>query len=151
MIHSPFAGTIMKPRMALTTRGNKNDASEVGKVESLQVSVGFTGIITVDVGFRPSKVRVYAALNSGTLGASFNGELFWEALPNGGATVKNGSGITDNNSNWAVIVDQPIYRINDGSGSQVCRAEFVAWTETGFSINVISSAQLTNVRLFCEA
>ena len=142
---------VMNSRMALTAKGNKNDSSETGKRSDLQVAIADTGTKTIDVGFRPSKVRVYAAQNSGANGSSWSGDFFWEALPNGGVATRNDAGVNNNNNNWATVLDQDVYRLVDGAGTLICNAEFTSWDETGFTINVINAAQIANIRFFCEA
>lgn len=54
------------------------------------------------------------------------------------------------NAEYMTTLSNEIVRTVDAAGAIRFGAEFTAWNEKGFSINVITALEITNVRFICH-
>lgn len=139
---------VWKVNIPLKIKDNINHVSESPVVISHQFPNGTTGVVSFDVGFRPSSVHIIAANNVTALGQSWTGFFSWNE-----AAVRNDVGLavaTDSSvGQQAKIQDQDVIRIQDTAAALLFKAEFTSWRETGFQLNVVNSNILTDARFIC--
>jgi hypothetical protein len=128
-------------------KDNINHVSESNVVHVKQFAAAETGTYTVDVGFMPTSVRVYAAANNKNVGRFGFGEFSWGDTDNDFAMISSVD--VAGGTEYAGIVADEVVQTTTATGAIRFSAEFTSWNETGFTINVIKAVELTNVRFVC--
>jgi hypothetical protein len=137
------SSNIFDAEMSFSAYDNSGDASGEAQTVSTQIAIGGTGTQIVDIGFRPRRLSIYAALNNGASLAGYVGEVNYKKTAGiFGTAASVGDFIT--------IIDDAFFRVVDNAGSVVCRASFGDWTETGFSYSIITADSITNLRIVCH-
>lgn len=136
---------VFKAEIPLWIRNNPGHASEAPVVTGTSIASGSTGVAAVDVGFRPSRVTVYASNNNKALGQMAVGEFTWKRSGTNDFAVHSNS-----IGGYAELIDDEVLRLKDNTDTTVFSMEFTAWSETGFSYNVITSTQTVRLRFVCH-
>ena len=129
-------------------RNNLNSDTTGPVVHYKQFAAAETGLYTVDVGFMPSYIQVFAAPNNATVGRSGQGYISFngDAADNDFTFIFSVDVGTDA---YGQMLTDEFVRTVAGDGTIKFSAEFQAWKETGFSANVITATEITNVRFVC--
>lgn len=134
--------------MPLHISDNPGHVSEAPVIEAKQVTA--TGSFTIDCGFRPRWVEVFADVNNGLRMRAWHGGFGWSR-----DGVRNDFGhlwASDGTNVGGQIRDVDVVRVVDPNGfADQCLVEFVAWTETGFTLNTTTYNETTNIRFVCHS
>jgi len=129
-------------------RNNLNSDTTGPVVHYKQFAAAETGLYTVDVGFMPSYIQVFAAPNNATVGRSGQGYISFngDAADNDFTFIFSVDVGTDA---YGQMLTDEFVRTVEGDGTVKFSAEFSVWKENGFATNVITAAEITNVRFVC--
>lgn len=130
-------------------KSNIGHASDAPKIVFKQFAASETGVFTVDVDFMPSSVQIIAASGNAFNGRTGQGWITYDTAGDNDF-VQLWSVDTASNAEYMAALSNEIVRTVDAAGAIRFGAEFTAWKETGFSINVITALEITNVRFICH-
>lgn len=140
-------GNVWQLGIPIEIGNNKGHVSNEVVPHLKQWAANATGQYTVDVGFRPRYVSVIASSNNASLGRQSSGGFSWNS-----EGVRN-----DNNISFSVGASQisalnqtDVITLKNDSNVVTFRAEFVAWTEKGFTVNVITADDALNAVFYCH-
>lgn len=134
------------PTMPIFMKNNYGHASE--SAVFIQKTISATGLIDIEVGFRPSKVEVYGVVANNSLGRISIGAFSWSR--DGARNDFSLSYASLNDDANARITTNEAIRMIDQSGATVLSAEFVKWVENGFQINTVSLSNSSSVIFVCH-
>ena len=146
LIHTTIPN-VMVPQMSLHIARNLGHASEVPVVLEHEITINETGTVTIAPGFRPSAVNVMATTNPTMEHFLSIGNFVWAR--DGSRTDYVLLAATDGANRNARFTAPEVVRIENAAGAVVDSVEFVAWKETGFSINVIIANRAARLRFVC--
>lgn len=132
---------VMNSEMSINTQNNIGDVTESPVVILLSFDTPDTGSFSIDCGFRPSYIEVFAAPNNANDGSSWIGRVIYDKSGNTDFGIKIGNR-TALNTNDAVRLE------NTGPVTE-CLIEFTSWDIFGASFSVTTITKLVNVRFVC--
>lgn len=141
---------VFETNMPLFIRGNTNHASMAPVVITKTYAVSATGLSTIDVGFRPSLVRVYVVANTTNLAAGAVGEFSWNSAGTRNDFAMLLTTTYANASQNISISNLNVARIVDTSGTALFNAEFMQWKELGFVLDITTANQAVTLRFVCH-
>lgn len=129
---------VMEPDMTITTRNN------VGTVDMSPVIVNITttttGVVSIDCGFCPSIVDVYATTVSNT-GQSWSGKII-HSLTGGEAGARLGS--------QTGLYEDVVASVVNNTGATAMTMLLDKWTLSGFDVSVSTITQNCEVTFICH-
>jgi hypothetical protein len=141
-------GSVMATEMSLQIKNNFNHPSEAPVVVALQKLSGATGVDTFDIGFRPSYIEIYAALNNDTVANGQISRAAYSRTSTDSAVLVMTS--TDGSGQRIGVKQNQIIRILDSSGANKMVATLASWNPTGFSINTTQIDATVNINIMCH-
>lgn len=141
---------VMLATMPLHIKGNLGHASEAPVRLDYSVASGTSGPQPFDVGFRPSLIEVFATTDDPLEFLVSNGRIVWRRDQTERTDFVLTSS-TDGSVSRSRFFNSDVARIFAATGgATILSVEFVAWQETGFSINVITATSDATVRFICH-
>lgn len=118
--------------------------------KAMSHAVTGTGNVTINVGFRPSRIEFHAADSPGNGRAQFS-VVVWDRSKTNGAGYL-GSVLTYENTAGAqyyAAQNLRAFRIIDSAGTEILGATIVNWTYTGFVMSILTATITPTVYFVC--
>jgi len=139
---------VMEAKMSLFVSDIFDRDGSGPKVVSQAISG--TGAVTVSVGFRPSRMDIFAADSAGNGRAQLS-TVIWDRTKTNGATYM-GMFLTYENTagnQYYAPQNAKMFSIVDNAGTELVGATLTAWTYTGFTMNVTTATITPTVYFVC--
>lgn len=139
-----ISSSVVESTIPVTCRGNIGHASESAYLYTATIAASETGLVSINCGFRPSRIEVRAISNNASTGAFWIGSVHWDR---GGE--RTDLGVSVNTGNWSQGLTSEFYRLQDASGNTTCSAEFLSWNIDGFNFNVLNASYAVQLQITC--
>lgn len=144
-------GNVWADELSFTMRDNPGHASEGPVTQVVELANNTTGITEIDVGFRPSRIEVTAAMKNAGVISNWSGDVIWSRSV---TPVNSASGVymAIGAQSRSQIFDREFARLlGPDSAADILNAEMRGWSETGFNFNVLTNSGGVKVlRLICH-